>query len=107
MLFQQVHDRRLSVGRIRHRISVYLPRVPGALPLIRRHPFLDRLMRFVHSVVRAAMDRDGSLARWRFGRVHFANRFECARDLDTEVAQYWCAPLTWMVIQKNVVTVCP
>jgi hypothetical protein len=45
-------------------------------------------VRLVHAVVRAAVDRDGSLARRRFGRVHLAGSFKCTRDLDTEVAQY-------------------
>jgi hypothetical protein len=36
----------------------------------------------------SAMDRDGSLARRRFGRIHLAGSFKCARDLDTEVAPY-------------------
>ena len=31
-LLQEVHDRRLGVGWIRRRISVYLPRVPSGLP---------------------------------------------------------------------------
>ena len=87
-LFQQVHDHRLSVGRIRRRISVYLPRVPSGLPPIRRHPFSDRVVRLIHAIVRAAVDGDGSLAPLRFGRVHLARSFKCARDLDTEVAQY-------------------
>jgi hypothetical protein len=33
------------------------------------------------------MDDDGGLAGWRFGRVHLASTFKCARDLDTEVTQ--------------------
>ena len=67
-----MHNRRLSVGRIRRRISVDLPRVPGGLPQVRRHPFFDRVVRLVHAVVRPAVDGNGSFARWRFGRVHSA-----------------------------------
>src|SRR5205085_9532225 len=88
ILLQEVHDRRLSVGRIRRRISVDLPRVPGGVPPVRRHPLSDRVVRLVHAVVRAAVDGDGSLTPRRFGRVHLARGFKCARDLDTEVAQY-------------------
>src|SRR6266542_1860056 len=87
MLLQEIHDRGLSVGRIRRRISVDLPRVPGGLPPVRRHPLSDRVVRLVHAVVRAAVDGDGSLAPWHFGRVYLARSFKCARDLDTEVAQ--------------------
>ena len=64
-------------------------------------------MRLVHAVVRAAVDRDGSLARRRFGRVHFAGSFECACDLDTEVAQYRRVRLSRVVVEKNVVAVGP
>jgi hypothetical protein len=63
-------------------------------------------VRLFHAVVRAAVDRDGSLARRRFGRVHFAGSFKCARDLDTEVVQYWRARLS-LVAEKNVVAVGP
>ena len=97
-LLEQVHDRRLSVGRVGRRISVYLPRVPGGLPPIRRHPFSDRVVRFVHAVVRTAVDGHRSLANGRFGRVYFARSFKCARDLDTEVAQYRRARLRRMVV---------
>ena len=64
-------------------------------------------MRLVHAVVQAAVDRDGRLARRRFGRVHLAGSFKCARDLDTEVAQYRRARLSRMVVEKNVVAVGP
>src|SRR5579864_5908398 len=106
-LLQEVHDCGLSVGRIRRRISVYLPRVPGGLPPIRRHPFTDRVVRLVHAIVRAAMDGDGSLAALRFGRIHLAGSFKCARDLDTEVAQYRRARLSRVMVEKNVVAVGP
>jgi hypothetical protein len=49
-LLQKVHDRRLSVGRIRRRISAYLPRAPSGLSPILRHPFFDRGVRLVHVV---------------------------------------------------------
>ena len=70
-------------------------------------PVSDRVVRLVHAVVRAAVDRDGSLARRRFGRVHLAGSFKCARDLDTEVAQYRRARLSRVVVEKNVVAVGP
>ena len=87
-------------ARIRRRISVYLPRVASRLPAVRRHPLSDRVVRLVHAVVRAAVDRDGSLARRRFGRVHLAASFKCARDLDTEVAQYRRARLGRAVVEE-------
>src|SRR5205814_6370042 len=92
---------------IRRRISVYLPRVPSGLPPIRRHPFSDRVVHLVHAIVRAAVDGDGSLARLRFGRVHFARSFKRARDLHTEVAQYRRARLCRVVVEKNVVAISP
>src|SRR5215813_11670349 len=49
-LLQKIHDRRFSVGRIRRRIFVYLPRVPSGLSPVRRHPFSDRLVRLVHAI---------------------------------------------------------
>ena len=64
-------------------------------------------MRFVHAVVWAAVDGDGSLAPWRIGRVHLARSFKCARDLDTEVAQYRRARLCRVVVEKNVVAISP
>src|SRR3974390_2715812 len=53
------------------------------------------------------MDDDGGLAGWRFGRVHFACRFECARDLDTEVTYDWHAGLRRGLVEENVVAVRP
>jgi hypothetical protein len=53
-------------------------------------------------MIRAAVDRDGGLARRRFGRVHLARGFECACDLDTEVAQDRRAQQCRVMIQKNV-----
>ena len=50
---------------------------------------------------------DGSLAPWRFGRVHLARGFKCARDLDTKVAQYRRARLCRVVVEKNVVAISP
>ena len=50
---------------------------------------------------------DGSLAPWRFGRVHLARGFKCARDLDTKVAQYRRARLCPVVVEKNVVAISP
>src|SRR5581483_3679922 len=83
--------------------SVYLPRMPSGLPPIRRHPFSDRFVRFVHAIVRAAVDGDSSLSLLRFGCVHLARSFKCARDLDTEIARYRCARLFRVVVEKNVV----
>lgn len=66
-------------------------------------------MRLVHAIVRAAVDGDGKLAPWRFGREHLARSFKCARDLDIEVAQYRRARLSaaaitvrheWIIIEK-------
>src|SRR5215472_4780433 len=76
-------------------------------PPIRRHPFSDRVVRLVHAIVRAAVDGDGSLAPWRFGRVNLARSFKCARDLDTEVAQYRRARLCRVVVEKNIVAISP
>src|SRR5215471_17499736 len=106
MLLQNAPDRRLRVGRIRRRISGYLPRVPGGLPTIRRHPFSDRIVRLVHAIVRAAVGSDCGLAPWGFGRVHFARSFKFARDLDTKVAQYRRA-LCRVLVEKNVVAIGP
>src|SRR6185312_13305590 len=50
---------------------------------------------------------DGSLARWRFGRVHLIRSFKRARHLDAEVTQDRRARLHWVVIEKNVVAVSP
>src|SRR5262249_47970443 len=105
-LLQKVHNRCLSVGRIRRRISVDLPGVPGGLPPVRRHPFFDRVVRLVHAVVRPAVDGNGSFAPWRFGRVHLARSFKCACDLDAEVAQYRCTRLR-VVVEEDVVAVNP
>src|SRR5207247_591550 len=70
-----------------------------------RHPVSGRVVCLVHAVVRAAVDGDGSLAPWRFGRVYLARSFKCARDLDTEVAQYRRARLRRVVVEENVVAV--
>src|SRR5579859_2397076 len=102
-----MHDRCLSVGRIRRRIAVDLPHVPGRLPPIRHHPFVDRNVRPVQAVVWPAVDRDCSLTPWRFGRVHLARSFKCARDLDAEVAYEWRAGLLRVVIEENVVAMSP
>src|SRR5262245_3851806 len=106
-LSQQVHDRRLSDRRIRRRISINLPRLPGRLPPVRRHPFADRIVRLVHAIVRAAVDRDCSFALRRFRRVYLAGSFKSARHLHTEVAQYRRARLCRMVVEKNIVAVSP
>jgi len=41
----------------------------------------------------------------RFGRVHLARSFKCARDLNTEVAQYRRARPRRVVVEENVVAV--
>src|ERR1700684_920755 len=92
---------------MRRRISVYLPRLPSGLSLIRRHPCSDRVVRLVHAVVWTAVDCDGSLAPRRFGSVHFARSFKCACDLDTEVAQYLRARLRRVMVEKNVMAISP
>src|SRR3981189_30789 len=81
--------------------------MPGGFPPIRGHPFSDRVVRLVHAIVRAAVDGDGSLSPLRFGRVHLARIFKCARDLDTEVAQYRGARLCRVVLEINVVAISP
>src|SRR5205085_10098254 len=43
----------------------------------------------------------------RFGRVHLARSLKCARDLDTEVAQYRLPRLCRAVVEKNVVAISP
>jgi len=60
-----------------------------------------------HSVARAAMDDDGGLAGWRFGRVHLPCRFKCARDLHTEVTQDWHPGQRRVLVEENVVAVRP
>ena len=60
-------------------------------------------MHLVHAMVRAEVDGDGGLAPRRFGGVHLARSFKCARDLDSEVAQYRRARLQRVVVEKNVV----
>src|ERR1700680_980882 len=106
-LLQEVRDRRLSVDRIRRRISVDLPRLSSGLPPVHRDPFVDRVVRLVHAVVRPAVDGYGSFAPWCFGRVHLARGFKCARDLDAEVAQYRRARLLRVVVEEDVVAVSP
>src|SRR5215472_492146 len=81
--------------------------MPSGLLPVRRHPYFDRCVRLVDSVVRAAMNSDGGLARRRFSRVHLARSFKCARDLDTEVTEYWRAGLRRVLVEENVVTVRP
>ena len=51
------------------------------------------------------MDGNGSFAPWRFGRVHLARSFKCARDLNTEVSQYRRARPRRVVVEENVVAV--
>src|SRR5262249_55015206 len=53
------------------------------------------------------MDGDGGLTRWRFGHVHLARSFKCARDVDAEVTQYRRAGLRRVVVKENVVALCP
>src|SRR5262249_14774228 len=88
-------------------VAVDLPRMPGGLPPIRRHPFPDGIVRLTDAMVRAAVDGHGSLARLRFGRVHLARCCECARDLDTEFAQHRRGRSCRVVIEKNVVAIGP
>jgi len=105
--FQEVHDCRLSVARIRRRISIYLPRVPSGLSPIRFYPISDRVVRLVQAVVRAAVNGDGSLAPRRLGSVHLASSFKFASNLYTEVAQYPRTGLDRVVVEKNVVAASP
>ena len=62
-------------------------------------------MRFIHSVVRAVMNSNGSLAALCFCRVHLARAFERARDLDTKITQYWRAGLCSVVVDEDIVAV--
>jgi hypothetical protein len=100
---QKVHDRRLSVCRIRRRISVVLRRASGGLTSVRRYPFFDRVVLLIHTVVRPAVDGDGSFATWRFGRVHLARGFKCARDLDAERRTVSARSACSVVVEENVV----
>lgn len=68
-LLKEVHNRRLSVGWIRRRISVNLPYVPRRLPAVGLHPLGDRVVGLVHPVVWPAMDRHSGFAPWRLSRV--------------------------------------
>jgi hypothetical protein len=53
------------------------------------------------SISTSRIEADGSLARRRFGRVHFAGSFKFAGDFNTEVAQYRRARLTLVVVEKK------
>ena len=55
----------------------------------------------------SAADGDSSFAPWRFCRVHLADRFKCARHLNTEVAQDLRARLFRVVVEEDVVAVGP
>src|SRR6478609_9786399 len=86
-LRQKAHDRGLRMDGVRRRISVDLPRIPGRLSLLRRHPFVNRVVRLVYAVVRPAVNSYGGLAPWRFGRIIIAEGLKRACDLDAEVAE--------------------
>ena len=64
-------------------------------------------MRFVQFVVRASMNGHGSLALRRFGGVHLACSFKCARDPDPEVTQDRRSRPCRVVVEKNVVATTP
>lgn len=53
------------------------------------------------------MDRYGSLALWRFGRMYLACRFKGARNFDAELAQNEPPGLIRVVVDEDVVTVRP
>ena len=106
-LLQEVHDRRLGIGRIRRRISVDLPRVPGGLPPVRRHPLSIALYASSMRSYGPRWTATAASPAWRFGRVHLARSFKCARDLDAEVAQYRRARLLRVVVEEDVVAVSP
>ena len=53
------------------------------------------------------MDRDGSFAPLRFGRVHLVRRFKCVRHLDTEIAQSRRARLRRVMVEEDVVAFSP
>jgi hypothetical protein len=40
-----------------------------------QNPFSNRVVRLVQAMVRSAVNADGSLASWRFGRVYLAGSF--------------------------------
>src|SRR5262245_42127097 len=104
---EEIHDRRLSVGWIRCRISVDLPRAPGGCPPVRRHPLFDRDVRLVDAAVRPAVDGDGCFARWGDDRGHFAHGLKCPRHFDAEVARDRPTWLLRMVVEEDVVTISP
>ena len=106
-LLEEVHDRRLSVGWVRGRISVDLPRVAGGFPPVCRHPFSDRVVRLIQILVWPAVDGNGNFALRRFGCVDLTLSFKCARDLDTEVAEYRRARPRRVMVDENVVAVSP
>src|SRR5260370_2816850 len=56
---------------------------------------------------RTAIKLTDTFAETRYDRVHLARSFKCARDLDTEVAQYRRARLCRVVVEKNVVGIRP
>lgn len=58
-------------------------------------------------MIRAPVNGHRSLAHRRFGRVHLACGFKHPRNLNPEIAQYRRARLSRMMIQKNVVAICP
>src|SRR5580700_11225465 len=100
-LLQEIDDRRLRVGRIGGRISVDLPGASRGFSVAARHPLADRVVRFVQAVVWSAVHGDGGFASWRFGGVHFAGGFKCARDFDAEVTH------VWVMVEEDVVAVGP
>jgi hypothetical protein len=79
----------------------------GRLTTIHHHPLLDRVVRLVQAVVRPAVDRDNSLAAWRFGRVNLTRRFKGTRDFNAEVAQHTRARLVRMVVNENIMAARP
>jgi hypothetical protein len=39
-------------------------------------PLREGCIYVIHAILRAAVEDDGSLASWRFGRIHLARRFK-------------------------------
>ena len=87
-------------ARVRRRISVGLPGVPGRAPGVRGHPRVDRVVRLVQAVVRSAVDGDDSITGGRVGREHLARGVEGASDFNPEVAQQLGAGFLRVTVEK-------
>src|SRR5215831_9318810 len=106
-LLKQVHDRRFSFACIRRRISIDLPRPPSGLPPVRRHSVFDRFVRFVHAVVRPAVDGNGSFAPG-VSVAYTSPAGSNVRVTSTPKSHsYRHARLRWVMVEEDVVAVSP